>query len=161
MVSCVERPAGYDRKGQSMIFDKVTWVGLMVAAFGWTLVVSTPQLTDLWSGASGRPIDSVALDLGRIAQCTILSGFGIAILGALQTGFGLLKKSLDAGLVRNSKLPVTPVTAQHPSRARKITERGWVKNRAYVLFNDGSVEVETMLGRRLFASMQDAQEFIA
>jgi hypothetical protein len=30
-----------------------------------------------------------------------------------------------------------------------------------VLFVDGSVEVETMLGRRLFASLQDAQEFIA
>ena len=143
-----------------MIFDRTTWVGLMIAAFGWTLALSTPQLADYWTGITSRAADANSLDLGRIAQCTILSGFGIAILGALQTGFGLLKRSLEAGLAPGSRPPAKPLD-QSTTRPRKIAERGWVKNRAYVLFNDGSVEVETMLGRRLFASLRDAQEFIA
>lgn len=53
------------------------------------------------------------------------------------------------------------IVKPQPSQPRKIPERGWVKDRAYVLFTDGSVEVETMLGRRMFPSLQDAQEFIA
>lgn len=143
-----------------MTFDRTTWIGLIIAAFGWTLVVSAPQLADLWAGGSGEPAAGASLDVARIAQCTILSGFGIAILGALQTGFGVLKKSLDAGLAQSPRPAAKPL-GQPAARSRKIAERGWVKNRAYVLFNDGSVEVETMLGRRLFASLQEAQEFIA
>ena len=53
------------------------------------------------------------------------------------------------------------VLATRPVQSRKIIERGWLKDRAYVLFMNGSVEIETMLGRRLFPSLQDAQEFIA
>lgn len=42
-----------------------------------------------------------------------------------------------------------------------VVERGRLKDRAYVLYLDGTVEVETMLGRRIFSSLRDAQEFIA
>ncbi len=42
----------------------------------------------------------------------------------------------------------------------KIVERGRLKNSAYVLFGDGSVEVETLLGLRRFASLGEAYEFI-
>jgi prepilin-type processing-associated H-X9-DG protein len=54
----------------------------------------------------------------------------------------------------DSRISLTP-------QQKKIVERGWVKDRAYVLYADGSVEVETRLGRRIFSSLQDAQEFIA
>ncbi len=57
--------------------------------------------------------------------------------------------------------PTRAIARQQPAQPRKILERGWVKDRAYVLFVDGSVEVETMLGRRIFPSLQEAQEFIA
>lgn len=144
-----------------MTFDKTTWVGLIIATFGWTLALSAPQLADYWAGISGRSVTTTSLDVSQIAQCTILSGFGIAILGALQTGFGLLKKAMEQSCMPRARPPSQPIAPQQPTRSRKITERGWVKNRAYVLFSDGSVEVETMLGRRLFASLQDAQEFIA
>ncbi len=143
-----------------MNFDKMTWVGLMIVALGWTLLLSAPQLSELLARMSGRALGTTALDAVAIAECTILSGFGLAILGALQTGFGATRCFLDAALTRTAP-PPTKVVGPATARQKKIAERGWVKDRAYVLFVDGSVEVETMLGRRLFASLQDAQEFIA
>jgi hypothetical protein len=94
-----------------------------------------------------------------ISQILILSGFGIAILGALHTGFGALNGFFEAVLARTAQ---SQGKSDLPHvRNRQIVERGWVKDRAYVLFTDGAVEVETMLGRRQFPSLQDAKEFIA
>lgn len=143
-----------------MNFDKMTWIGLMIAALGWALLLSSPQLAEVLASLSGRSGEPVAMHAALIAQCTILSGFGIAILGALQTGFGATRCYLEAALARSAP-PPTKVVAPTSTHPRKIAERGWVKDRAYVLFADGSVEVDTMLGRRLFASLQDAQKFIA
>jgi prepilin-type processing-associated H-X9-DG protein len=78
----------------------------------------------------------------------------------LQTGFGALNKFFESVLERTSKSGANS-RANRPQQPRKIIERGWLKDRAYVLFMDGSVEIETMLGRRLFPLLQDAQEFIA
>jgi len=78
----------------------------------------------------------------------------------LQTGFGALNKFFESVLERTAKSGANS-RANRPQQPRKIIERGWLKDRAYVLFMDGSVEIETMLGRRLFPSLQDAQEFIA
>lgn len=143
-----------------MIFDKLTWVGLMIVALGWALLFSAAQLTELMVGLTWRSMSGAALNIAGIAQCTILSGFGIAILGALQTGFGALNKFFEAVLVRTAQSSAK--TAGSPStHPRRIIERGWVKDRAYVLFVDGSVEVETLLGRRMFPSLREAQEFIA
>jgi prepilin-type processing-associated H-X9-DG protein len=141
-----------------MHFDKMTWVGLMIVALGWALLFSAPQVAEFLATLSGRGKD--ALDAVGIAQCTILSGFGIAILGALQTGFGATRGFLEIALTRTAP-PPTKIAGRGAATPKKIAERGWVKDRAYVLFVDGSVEVETMLGRRLFASLQDAREFIA
>jgi prepilin-type processing-associated H-X9-DG protein len=143
-----------------MYFDKMTWIGLMIVAFGWALLFSAPQLSELLTIDDSRAGGSTGFNVIAIAECTILSGFGIGILGALQTGFGTTRFFIEAALTR-SALPPTKVIGQVTARQKKIAERGWVKDRAYVLFADGSVEVETMLGRRLFASLQDAQEFIA
>ncbi|QBR70206.1 hypothetical protein CU048_01715 [Beijerinckiaceae bacterium] len=93
-------------------------------------------------------------------MCTILSGFGIAILGALQTGFGALQRFF-ASVLERANAPSRANPGPSGSQQRKIVERGWLKDRAYVLFMDGSVEIETMLGRRHFPSLEDAQEFIA
>lgn len=140
-----------------MIFDRLTWIGLMIAALGWALLFSAPQVLALATSLSGQ---SCSFNMAGAAECTILSGFGIAILGALQTGFGALNRFFEAVLVRTAPAPAK-ASALQSAPQRKIIERGWVKDRAYVLFADGSVEVETMLGRRLFPSLQDAQEFIA
>jgi prepilin-type processing-associated H-X9-DG protein len=143
-----------------MQFDKMTWIGLMIVALGWSLLLSAPQLTHFLAGLTGRIDGLASLDAISIAECTILSGFGIAILGALQTGFGVTKGFLETALTRAAP-PPTKVSGAGSARPKKIAERGWVKDRAYVLFVDGSVEVETMLGRRFFASLQEAREFIA
>lgn len=126
----------------------------------WTLLFSSTQLTDLASSVSARPTNGVSFNVAGIAQNGILSGFGIAILGTLQTGFGALNKFFEAVLARTAQ-PSKRTEAPQLAHQRKIVERGWVKDRAYVLFNDGSVEVETMLGRRRFPSLQEVQEFIA
>jgi len=143
-----------------MIFDRLTWVGFMVIALGWALLFSAPQLAELLASFSGRSMNAGYLNMPTIALCTIFSGFGVAILGALQTGFGALNKFFESVLERTAKSG-PPALANRPEQPRKIVERGWLKDRAYVLFMDGSVEIETMLGRRLFPSLQDAQEFIA
>jgi prepilin-type processing-associated H-X9-DG protein len=78
----------------------------------------------------------------------------------LQTGFGALNRFFASVLERTATSSANALSPRQ-GQPRKIIERGWLKDRAYVLFMDGSVEIETMLGRRLFPSLQDAQEFIA
>jgi hypothetical protein len=143
-----------------MIFDRLTWVGFIVIALGWVLLFSAPELAELVASITGRSMNAGYVNMPTIALGTIFSGFGIAILGALQTGFGTLNKFFDSVLERTAKTSPAAL-ASRPEQSRKIVERGWLKDRAYVLFMDGSVEIETMLGRRLFPSLQDAQEFIA
>jgi len=48
-----------------MIFDKLTWVGLMITALGWTLLLSSPQLIEIFTSLSGRPWDR---DFRRVAN---------------------------------------------------------------------------------------------
>ncbi len=141
-----------------MMFDRLTWAGFMAAAFGWTLLLSAPQLVGLFPGLAVRWGGNLNVQI--IAQCIIQTGFGLAILGALQCGFGALNKFFEAVLERSGN-PRAGSTSRLPAQPKKIVERGWVKDRAYLLYMDGSVEVETMLGRRVFPSLQDAQEFIA
>lgn len=137
-----------------MNVDRLTWVGLAVVAFGWALLFSTTQFPEFAGNVSARSTGGASLNVAGIAQCGILSGFGIAMLGTLQTGFGALNKFFQAVLSRTAQ-PSGKSDAQKLAHQRKIIERGWVKDRAYVLFNDGSVEVETMLGRRRFLSLQE------
>jgi len=169
-----------------MIFERLTWIGFMIVAAGWALLLSAPQLTDGIAHLAARSPESATLNVSAIAQCGIVSGFGLGIIGALQTGFGALNKFFEAVLARSQQsrtqaatpslaptqaaaraaaepLRQTAANAARPApeQSRKIQERGWVKDRAYLRFTDGSVEVETMLGRRKFPSLQEAQEFIA
>jgi hypothetical protein len=141
-----------------MIFDRLTWLGFMITALGWTLLLSAPHFVELFTSVTGRP--NAYLNAPAIAECTILSGFGIAILGALQTGFEALNKFFQSALERTGNAR-SKAKGQLSPQQKKIVERGRIKNRSYVLYLDGTVEVETMLGRRIFSSLQDAQEFIA
>ncbi|PNG27956.1 hypothetical protein [Methylocella silvestris] len=182
-------------KAIEMVFERLTWIGFMIVAAGWALLFSSPQLGYVTARLSGQIGGSGGLNFALVAQSVILCGLGIAIIGALQTGFGALNKFFEAVMARSqpksgrgqaqapapqnpasrpspSLSPQPPLKPQpqpakavsakaKPENARKILERGWVKDRAYVQFADGSVEVETLLGRRMFPSLQEAQEFIA
>ncbi len=136
-----------------MAFDRLTWIGFMVVAFGWALLLSGAPTLQIFAAAIGHKLP---VDMPAIAQATILSGFGLAIVGALQTGFGALKHFFDTVLERTSR----PGEAASKKPVTKVVERGRLKDRPYVLFGDGSIEVETLLGQRRFASFKDAREFI-
>jgi hypothetical protein len=143
-----------------MVLDRLTWVGFMIVALGWALLISAPQLAELLVNVTGHTMNAGYLNMPTIALCTVLTGFGVAILGVLQTGFGALNRFFESVLERTARSGGNVIAAR-PPQSKKIIERGWLKDRAYLLFVDGSVEIETMLGRRLFPSLQDAQEFIA
>jgi len=162
------------RRTRVMQFGKLTWVGLMIVALGWTLLISGFSLADLVNKITGRASPAVvALNMGIVAQSTILTGLGLAILGMLQTGFGALNRFFDSVLERTAKKPETGTAAyrQEPvmshgaparvdPKARTVVERGLIKNRAYKRFGDGSIEVETLLGLRRFRSMREAADFV-
>jgi hypothetical protein len=150
-----------------MAFGRLTWIGFMVVALGWALLLSGASATELLAQYLGHPI-VLAANLATITQATILTGFGLAILGALHTGFGTLKHFFDTVLERTSKSPVKMAAdAQAPRveprslvEPKSVLERGLFKDRPYTLFGDGSIEIETLLGARRFTSLQDACEFI-
>lgn len=163
-----------------MILGVLTWIGFMIVALGWALLFSATPVTELLAQLTGRSAPSLA-HMANIAECAIVTGLGLAIVGALQTGFGALHNFFDAVLERTTRAVPRPepreaqvklqaseqsqpavVTRQEPQLGKrpKIIERGRLKDRAYVLFGDGSVEVETLLGLRRFASLGEAYEFI-
>ena len=150
-----------------MIFGALTWLGLTIAALGWI----APWL------AAGAPDGAMSLggyaasaEIFRAAsQNMILTGFGLAILGALQTGFGALDRFFHAILLRSEARaevaaePDAVEAAADDGREidpRKIVDRGRLRDRSYVLFADGSVEVETLLGIRRFATLEEAAGFV-
>jgi prepilin-type processing-associated H-X9-DG protein len=163
----------------AMVFGALTWIGFMVAVIGWGLLFSATPVIEILATLTGRSATSLS-HLASIAECAIITGLGLAIVGALQTGFGALNHFFGAVLERTARaVPKPDVAEPHvklPSyevdkavplkrepavrKQAKIVERGRLKNRAYVLFGDGSVEVETLLGLRRFASLGDANEFI-
>ncbi len=131
---------------------RLTWLGLLVAAIGWALLlVGTVASTKLASPAHA--------DLVEIARCLIGSGFGLALIGALQTGFGALNRFFSAVLTRSgSRSAPAPVATTAPPvdrSAQPLRER-----RPYQILADGSVEVETIVGTRRFDTMDEAREFI-
>jgi hypothetical protein len=159
-----------------MAFGSLTWVGFMIVAFGWAVLFSAAPLVDILANLTGRSPGALS-NLPVIAECTIITGFGLGIVGALKTGFGALQNFFDAILERTArsaaqlpsqepgaavpaKEPVAVRREPHAAKPTKIVERGRLKDRAYVLFGDGSVEVETLLGLRRFASVGEACDFI-
>jgi hypothetical protein len=148
-----------------MAFGSLTWVGFMIVAFGWAVLFSAGPLVDILANLAGRSPGALS-NLPVIAECTIITGFGLGIVGALKTGFGALQNFFDAILERTArsaapaKEPVAVRREPHAAKPTKIVERGRLKDRAYVLFGDGSVEVETLLGLRRFASVGEACDFI-
>ena len=131
---------------------RLTSLGLLVAAIGWTLLLGATV-------ASAKLAPPSHADFVEIARCLIGSGFGLALIGALQTGFGALNRFFSAVLTRSGPR-ATPApamaTAPHVDRsAEPLRER-----RPYQIMADGSVEVETIVGTRRFGTMDEAREFI-
>ena len=145
--------------------SRLTSVGLLLAALGWALLVFGGRLSLIGAGLMGRPFP-LALDPGRtdVAQSLIFSGFALAILGLLRAGLNTLRLFFEAVLQRSAAAKAQPAPPPPPEvepiDPSLVVERGWIRDRPYARFGDGSVEVETLLGVRRFASFADAQDFI-
>jgi hypothetical protein len=140
-----------------MVFSWLTWLGLLVAALGWIFPWLAPLRGDRGAEALAGGI-AAALSAGSVPQNMILTGFGIAILGALQTGFGALDRFFAAILERSGRASSAADTLAQ--KDDDVVERGRIGGRGFVRYADGSVEVETLLGVRRFDSLEDARGFV-
>ncbi len=144
-------PADFD----ALEIGRLTWMGLVVASLGWALLIGEATVADILPAHDGRLPPSFHSDLLDIAKCVIGSGFALAIVGALQSGFGTLNRFFSAVLTRS-----TQRTA--PSSAPSVVDAAPApkERRPYRTLGDGSVEVDTILGTRRFSTMREAREFI-
>jgi hypothetical protein len=154
-----------------MPFPRLTWAGLLIATLGWGLLLSYPLLAphEVVSATASEIRDPARFVL-IFGENAVITGFALALLGALEKALHLLSR-LNSGAppprmqaaprnpMSGSMPPVTPPFLQQRSPNEVVT-RGALNGRDYVLFRDGSVMVETLLGPRRFASISEAQEFI-
>lgn len=142
--------------------DRMTVLGLAVAALGWMTLVAAIAFADrLAQRDLATTPGRFHADVVAIAVCLIGSGFALAVIGTLRTGFGALNRFFVAALDRSASRVVSATTTPQPTRADVSTsESPAVERRPYSILADGSVEVETILGTRRFASMAEARDFI-
>ena len=133
--------------------NRLTWIGLIIAGIGWALLIGETTVADVIVAKTPRvmPVTFHA-DLFDIAKCIIASGFGVAVIGALQSGFGTLNRFFAAVLIRSNQ--------RAPARNPEPVSAPMSERRPYRVLADGSVEVETILGTRRFATMHEARDFI-
>jgi hypothetical protein len=135
---------------------RLTWIGLAVAGIGWAVLLGETAIVDVLTLKVPRPLPpTFHVDLIDIAKCIIGSGFGVATIGALQSGFGTLNRFFSAVLVRSEQRTAAQTGPVVDSAA--ASGRG---HRPYRTLPDGSIEVETILGTRRFATMREARDFI-
>lgn len=139
--------------------------GVILIFLGWAILFLA--MMDL-GPAAGLVQRSLAwmngYNLGTLGQSLILTGFGCVIVQTLREGFGALQRFFDAILVRTAKPAVEPTPAEPSADLEEkndvIVDRGWIKDRPYVVYADGSTEIETRIGIRRFTSHQDARAFV-
>jgi hypothetical protein len=165
------------------------WGGAWFLFAGWAIVLYEPLIFPaiLKSGA-GPLLPEPGHYLPIIGQSAIITGIGLALFGLAVHLMRLLMKlaSLGPPAIRPASAqaqtfhfaehvkpvhveadrgqnrfipPVQRRAARDP--AREVITRGALNGRGYVLFRDGSVVIETLLGPKRFGSMTDAQDFIA
>lgn len=149
--------------------------GLVLVTLGWVMLVADLLLADAQlQGGSLVAVLALKADIATLAQTAIVSGMGLAIFGGLRDGFGALERFFEAVLQR-SDVSRSAVVQEAPEPAVDIdavpvpqganrghAERGTptTSHRNYSILPDGSVEVETLLGTRVFASLEEARDFI-
>ena len=80
-----------------MRYDRLTSIGLGIVALGWVVLVADMTVTEAMLRAGNLvAIISLRSDIVTIAQTAILTGFGLALFGALRSGFATLGKGFGA-----------------------------------------------------------------
>ena len=151
---------------------RLTALGLGLVVIGWAILVADLALGEaVLKVGSLVAVLSIKADIVVLAQTLVLTGFGMALLGALRDGFGALNRFFDAVLQRAAtprpapmpepSEPEDAVVVPSPSTdLRAAAAPPPKRERNYVVRPDGSVEVETLLGTRVFATLDEARDFI-
>jgi hypothetical protein len=175
MTRCVEK----QQERPAMPFPRMTWAGLLLATLGWGFVLAYPLVVPFVAdGRLAGTLRDPARFFPLIGENAIITGLAIAVLGALDRALRLLSKIAShanqprpqprAGRPLHAGPAQRPVVAHPPGTpmlmpkrtSNEIVTRGALNGRDYVLFRDGSVVVETLMGPRRFISITEAQEFI-
>lgn len=172
-----------------MTFPRMTWMGLLIATLGWGILICYPLVASFAiDPAQTQPVRDPGRFIPLIGENTVMTGLAIALLGALERALRLLAKIAGSGAMavertQRGHAPAAParklqaapagpiaVSQAQPVHnepmlmtqrtASDVVTRGALNGRDYVLFRDGSVVLETLLGPRRFASITEAQEFI-
>jgi hypothetical protein len=162
-----------------MPFPRMAWVGLLIATLGWGILICYPLVVSLTVDTAQNTRDPARF-IPLLGENTILTGMAIAVLGTLEKAIRLLTKIAGQNaLPKSQSLAAKAVpavggaagtTQLYPAHGETmlmsqrgpndVVTRGALNGRDYVLFRDGSVVLETLLGPRRFASITEAQEFI-
>jgi hypothetical protein len=141
--------------GLFITLGRVGWIGAILVGSGWTFLLLGLPVSRLINGSKlDWLVGWTTIDPEVIGHDMILTGIGLAIIGTLQTGFSALTRFFDAilkNIVDSQPAPAPPKPEQKRTR---ITEFG------VIMLDDGSIEVETILGTRRFASFAEAREFM-
>ena len=136
---------------------RLGWIGLSVAGIGWMILLGEAAVVDILPVKAIRPVSpTFHADLCDIAKCLIASGFGLAIVGALQTGFGALNRFFEAVLMRSSQR----AAPRADRRAGGASPRRRRRSAPIDGFRTDPWKSRTILGTRRFKTMAEARDFI-
>jgi hypothetical protein len=167
--------SGFSPAGLVPRRNRFITLGLAMVVLGWVVLVGDLLLGDAELRAGGLvAVLALKSDIATLAQLLVVTGLGLAILGGLREGFGALNGFFDAVLQRSAaQRPTTMSDADaevlddddfdkvQPAADRVAADRpSHTPGRNYAILPDGSVEVDTLLGTRIFASMDEARDFI-
>lgn len=99
-----------------------------------------------------------------VAQSAILGGAGLKIYWLMEGNRKVLLRfarstgHLHTGVRVDTASP--PPLPFAPAPSLSIQETAHLAGRKYIMFSDGSIEIDTLLGRRRFTSLDAAREFV-
>ncbi len=152
-----------------MAVERLAWIGFGIVILGWLALIGDLAISDaVLRGGNLVAVISLRSDIATLAQTAIMTGFGLAVVGSLRSGFGALNRFFEAVLQRSASSRPAPaveqpepyVEAPSPNVVERNRSTGTIRDRNYVILPDGSVEVDTLLGTRVFASLDEARDFI-
>ena len=163
--------SGFSTPNDGRRRGRLTTFGLGLVVVGWAILIADLVLGEaVLKAGSLVAVLSVKADIVTLAQTLVLTGFGMALLGALRDGFGALNRFFDAVLQRAATPRPAPMPEPPPEEAEMVVAPSvdirppvaapQKRERNYVIRQDGSVEVETLLGTRVFATLDEARDFI-
>jgi hypothetical protein len=152
-----------------------------IAGFGTVEAVgmATAMRRVIYVAAAGFAVASTApwIGLPALAGVAVVAACGVVLAGgvllAAQINEELAKllamppavepiAEKPAPMVREAPppMPLSAPARPVPRKAVQVLSRGDIEGRAYAVFTDGSIEIETIFGPRWFATVELAHEFI-